>query len=116
MPGRPRVFHNPRTSMLIRKATDIPSSEITDERLYLRRREFMQLGAGLVGAAAGGVLAACGNSALDAASPAPANAMPQTPIANIGKKMVTTTEPVNKFEEITGYNNYYEFGTSKGDP
>jgi sulfoxide reductase catalytic subunit YedY len=29
---------------------------------------------------------------------------------------VTTTEPLNKFEEITGYNNYYEFGTSKGDP
>ena len=55
--------------MLIKKATDIPSSEITDERLYLRRREFMQLGAGLVGAAAGGVLAACGERALDAASP-----------------------------------------------
>ena len=30
--------------------------------------------------------------------------------------MVTTTEPLNKFEEITGYNNYYEFGTGKGDP
>ena len=57
--------------MLIKKAGGIPSSEITDERLYLRRREFMQIGAGLVGAAAGGVLAACGNSALDAASPAP---------------------------------------------
>jgi methionine sulfoxide reductase catalytic subunit len=109
------VFHN-QASMLIKKPADIPSSEITDERLYLKRREFMQLGVGLMGAAAGGVLAACGDSALDAASPTPANAMPQTPIANIGKKMVTTTEPVNKFEEITGYNNYYEFGTNKGDP
>src|SRR6185436_14248907 len=117
MPGWPKVFHNPRTPMLIKKATDIPSSEITDERVFLRRREFMQIGAGLAGAAAGGVLAACGNSALDAASPgAAANALPQTPLANIGKKVVTTTEPVNKFEEITGYNNYYEFGTSKGDP
>ena len=47
--------------MLIKKRADIPSSDITDERLYLRRREFMQLGAGLMGAAAGGVLAACGN-------------------------------------------------------
>ncbi len=103
--------------MLIKKSTGIPSSEITDERLYLRRREFMQLGAGLVGAAAGGVLAACGSNALDASSSgAPANAAPQTPIANITKKMVTTTEPVNKFEEITGYNNYYEFGTGKSDP
>jgi sulfoxide reductase catalytic subunit YedY len=101
--------------MLIKKAADIPSSEITDERLYLRRREFMQLGAGLVGAAAGGVLAACGSNAVDAAS-GPANALPQTPIANVTKRTVTTTEPLNKFEEITAYNNYYEFGTGKGDP
>ena len=107
--------------MLIRNRPDLPSSDITDERLYLRRREFIQLGAGLMGAAAGGVLAACGNSALDAASiaAAPDNlspAPPQTPIADVKKKMVTVDEPVNKFEEITGYNNYYEFGTRKTDP
>ena len=107
--------------MLIRNRPDLPSSDITDERLYLRRREFMQLGAGLMGAAAGGVLAACGNGALDAASvsAAPDNlspAPPQTPIADVKKKMVTVDEPVNKFEEITGYNNYYEFGTRKTDP
>jgi sulfoxide reductase catalytic subunit YedY len=103
--------------MLIKKPAELKYSDVTDERLYLRRREFLQLGAGLAGAAAGGVLAACGDSALSAASNgAPANAPPLTPIANITKKMVTTTEPVNKFEEITGYNNYYEFGTSKGDP
>src|SRR3982750_168647 len=101
--------------MLIKNGSDLKYSDVTDERLYLRRREFIQIGAGLVGAAAGGVLAACGNSALDAASPGPANALPQTPIANVTKKMVTTTEPLNKFEEITGYN-YYEFGTRKTDP
>lgn len=100
--------------MLFKKASDIPSSEITEERLYLKRREFIQLGAGLAGAAAGGLLAACGNGALDAA--ASPNAAPQSPIEGIGKKMVTTTEPLNKFEEITGYNNFYEFGTNKGDP
>jgi sulfoxide reductase catalytic subunit YedY len=103
-------------SMIIKSRPEIRSSEITDERLYLRRREFMQLGVGLMGAAAGGVLAACGNSALDAATGAPSNALPQTPIGNITKKTVTTTEPLNKFEEITGYNNYYEFGTRKSDP
>jgi len=103
--------------MLIKKPSDLKYSDVTDERLYLRRREFIQIGAGLVGAAAGGVLAACGSDAIDAASPgAAANAIPQTPIANIAKRMVTTTEPVNKFEEITNYNNYYEFGTGKGDP
>src|SRR5438067_4429113 len=117
MPQGARVFHNPRKIMLINKASPIPSSEITDERLYLRRREFIQLGAGLIGAVSGGVLAACGRNALDASTgAAPSNALPQTPIANVTRKMVTTTEPLNKFEEITGYNNYYEFGTGKSDP
>ncbi len=102
--------------MLIKKTADRPSSEITDERLYLRRREFIRLGAGLAGAAAGGLLAACGTSSLDASSPAPATVAPQTPIADIKKKMVTTSDPLNKYEEITGYNNYYEFGTGKSDP
>jgi len=102
--------------MLIKKPADLNYSDVTDERLYLRRREFIQLGAGLMGAAAGGMLAACGNDALNAAGDAPANALPQTPIANVTKKMATTDEPVNKFEEITSYNNYYEFGTRKSDP
>ena len=103
--------------MLIRKPADLKYSDVTDERLFLRRREFIQIGAGLMGAAAGGVLAACGNSALDAAgSGSAATAPPQTPLAGIAKKMVTTDEPLNKFEEITGYNNFYEFGTNKGDP
>src|SRR5260221_8442912 len=90
MPERPGVFHNPRTSMLIKKPADIPSSEVTDERSYLRRREFFQIGAGLVGAAAGGVLAACGSNSLDAAGGAGSSTAPPTPIAKIGRKKVTT--------------------------
>jgi sulfoxide reductase catalytic subunit YedY len=85
--------------MVIRKATDIKSSEITDEAHYLRRREFIQLATG----AAIGVLAA-------------GRAQAQTPLPNITKRMVTTDEKVNSFQEITGYNNYYEFGTNKNDP
>ena len=102
--------------MLIKKASDLKYSDVTDERMYLRRREFLQIGAGLMGATAGGLLAACGSDAIDAAGRAAAPGAPQTPIENITKRMVTTTEPLNKFEEITGYNNYYEFGTSKSDP
>ena len=41
--------------MLIKKPADLNYSDVTDERLYLRRREFIQLGAGLMGAAAGGI-------------------------------------------------------------
>jgi sulfoxide reductase catalytic subunit YedY len=101
---------------MLLKRPGIPSSEITDERWYLRRREFLQIGAGLVGAAAGGVIAACANDAVDASSGGATALAVQSPIANVTKKMVTTTEPLNKFEEITGYNNYYEFGIGKSDP
>ena len=102
--------------MLLKTKAEIPHSEVTDERWYLRRREFIQVGAGVLGAAAGGLLAACANDVVGASFSGPPNAEPQTPIANVTKKVVTTTETLNKFEEITGYNNYYEFGTRKGDP
>ena len=100
--------------MLIKTTPGIPYSDITDERWYLRRREFLRLGAGLAGAAAGAAFAACADDAVDL-SAAPAAAA-QTPLPTPAKKMVTTTEPLNKFDEITTYNNYYEFGTRKSDP
>src|SRR5690349_13755112 len=102
--------------MLIKKASDLKYSDVTDERTYLRRREFLRLGAGLAGATAGGLFAACGNDAIDAMTGVAATAAPQTPLGNIAKRMVTTDEPLNKFEEITSYNNYYEFGTRKTGP
>jgi sulfoxide reductase catalytic subunit YedY len=36
--------------------------------------------------------------------------------ADIKKNAFSTTEKENSWEEITTYNNYYEFGTDKGDP
>ncbi len=38
------------------------------------------------------------------------------PIANAAKSPLSTNEKVNAFEDITGYNNFFEFGTDKGDP
>jgi len=103
--------------MLIKRPDDIRSSEITDERLYLRRREFLQFGVGLMGAAAGGVLVACGNNVIENASAAPAaEGPPQSPITGVTKRMVTTTDPPNTFQQITSYNNFYEFGIDKGNP
>ena len=101
--------------MLIRTTPRIRSSEITDERWYLRRREFIQLGAGLVGALAGGAAAACAGESLDASDGGATKYVAQSALTPV-RKMVTTTEPLNKFEEIISYNNYYEFGTGKGDP
>jgi sulfoxide reductase catalytic subunit YedY len=95
--------------MLIRRPSDIPSAEITSESMYLRRREFLARAAGLGAAFAGATLlggVACGTKESDAApssGAAPGGAAP-------------VQDKPNSFEEITSYNNYYEFGTDKDDP
>ena len=95
--------------MLIRRSRGIPSSEITSESAYLGRREFIARAAALGIPFSGvGVLAACGTR--DARSPD----------ATTGQKGsgATTAGADNRtsLEDITSYNNYYEFGTDKGDP
>jgi sulfoxide reductase catalytic subunit YedY len=91
--------------MLIRTTPTIPTREITDERLYLDRRTFLRASAGV---AAGGLL----GSLLTAEE-----AAAQAALSNVKKSPLSTTdEKVNAFEEITSYNNYYEFGTDKSDP
>src|SRR5688500_12500855 len=94
--------------MLIRTGPSIPSSEITPEDLYVSRRDFMRTTAVVVaGAAAAGTVSACGMDD---------GAMAQTPLANITRGGFGTTEKQNSFEDITSYNNFYEFGTDKSDP
>jgi methionine sulfoxide reductase catalytic subunit len=103
--------------MLIKPAADIRSSEITDEQIYVRRREFMRLaGSAVIGTAAGSLLSACGDTTRAESAPPADAAAAQTPLANIKPKVVTTDERLNSFEDITSYNNFYEFGTGKNDP
>ena len=92
--------------MLIRRPPDIPSSEITPEDVYLNRRKFMQrVGqAAAAVALAPSVAAACQNE--EATQLADASGS----LASLAQEQVTP------FEDATTYNNYYEFGTDKGDP
>ena len=102
--------------MLVRRVPNIRSSEITDESTYLRRREFIRLAGGAaLAAAAGSLSAACGSN-LDAIAGESAELGGQLAFSNIKPRVVATDEPQNTFEQITGYNNFYEFGTGKGDP
>ena len=71
--------------MLIRRPGDIRSSEITDEQIYLRRREFMRLaGAAAITGAVGALAGACGDApsaaALGTDGPMVGG---QSPLANI---------------------------------
>ncbi|MBU2957393.1 protein-methionine-sulfoxide reductase catalytic subunit MsrP [Paracoccus sp. 1_MG-2023] len=71
-------------------------SDVTPQRDYLNRRKFI---------AAGSIAMAAG-------------ALPGGPaLALTGKpSRFSTDETPNSFEEITNYNNFYEFGTGKEDP
>ncbi|MGO9171627.1 MAG: protein-methionine-sulfoxide reductase catalytic subunit MsrP [Rhodomicrobium sp.] len=75
----------------------IASSEITPREIYLRRREFL-----------GGALAAAAFAGL----PGLARATPLT----FSKSAYSTDEPPTPKEDVTSYNNFYEFGTSKSSP
>jgi methionine sulfoxide reductase catalytic subunit len=99
--------------MLIRRGSDVRSSEITDEHLYLRRREFMRLAGAALATAASPLMAGCGDATVAAVNDAEAG---QTALSGIKAKVVTTEEKWNSFEDITSYNNFYEFGTGKDDP
>ena len=66
--------------------TKLRWSDVTPQALFLNRRQIMAGGVALL------------------ASPA------------LGKSPYSTDDAPNTFEEISGYNNYYEFGTAKEDP
>ena len=88
--------------MLIRRPSDIAASEITSKTLFERRRAFLR-GAG---------------STLIAGSALWAGVRP----ADAGQKLIATAshlstdEALTKKSAVLSYNNFYEFGTDKGDP
>ena len=95
--------------MLIKKPSDIKSSEITSKELYLNRRQFI-LAASATAVSAGAVL-----SGLDA-SLSTRQVMAGEKLGDLRKSSFSTSEKLNSFKDITTYNNFYELGTDKGDP
>ncbi|HYR75031.1 MAG TPA: protein-methionine-sulfoxide reductase catalytic subunit MsrP [Pyrinomonadaceae bacterium] len=100
--------------MLIKKPADIRSSEITDHKTYLNRRLFMR-GAILAGsAAATGFI-------YRKLNPPPAVVEERPRIAGLVKPPsdeairngFRVNEPLTSFEDITNYNNFYEFDSDK---
>jgi sulfoxide reductase catalytic subunit YedY len=92
--------------MLMRRPPDVRPSEITDERLYLRRREFIRVA---LGGAAGVLAGAALGDEAEAGGDLPK-------LNGVRKGPFGTTEKQTPFEDITTYNNFYEFGTDKSDP
>jgi methionine sulfoxide reductase catalytic subunit len=83
--------------MLIRHSRDLPASEITPREVYLSRRAVL---AGAAGALGAGALTGAAFAAPLAAAPSP----------------FSTDEKRTSREDVTSYNNFYEFGVGKDDP
>lgn len=90
--------------MLIKKKERIGSSEITDERIYLGRREFIR-------DAAAGALAVTAPMLLGLRDVRAAISF-----NDIQEGSYRSDEELTPYEDVTGYNNFYEFGTGKRDP
>ena len=82
--------------MHILKKPHIPPSEITPQVVYTRRRNFLQLSAGLVIA---GLLPEA-----------------QAKLGPGKASIFSTNETLTSLKNVTSYNNFYEFGTAKEDP
>jgi len=93
--------------VLIKKPSDIPSSEITPKSSYLNRRRFIT-GMGIAGAA---LLA--GPKLFELASPEPVLAGAKIPGL---KTTIKTDEMRTPYKDVTSYNNFYEYGVNKDDP
>jgi sulfoxide reductase catalytic subunit YedY len=100
--------------MLIKKPEDVKSSEITDRKVYLNRRSFMR------GAAFAGSTVATGFLYRHLLAP---EIQPPTPTGKAAPGSQGATrqwglpgEEATPFQDVTSYNNFYEFGTDKYSP
>jgi len=94
--------------MLIKRASDIKSSEITAKTLYLDRRRFLQT-------AAGGALTIVAASLVPGLSRL-GFAQSREKLEGTQKSSLSTDEPLTPYKDITNYNNFYEFDTNKYSP
>ena len=91
--------------MLIKRPNDIRPSEITSETNYLNRRQFLQSG-----------VIASGSILTPAAFAATVPTASGAELSGVSSSDFSTDEDPNSWEDITTYNNYYEFGLDKSDP
>ena len=110
--------------MLIRRPADVSSSEITPYRVYMNRRHFIGRSAKAAAAAAlvPGLLSACEEPQRMEARPAGEPGVGPTGVQVVPQEKKWEAvrseldESLTPYADVTGYNNFYEFGTGKEDP
>jgi sulfoxide reductase catalytic subunit YedY len=103
--------------MLIRKPSDISASEITSPESYtqfLSRRRFLR--SAIAGGAAAGAAIAGADRLADVFSPSTHALADEAKLQTVKSPLTTTGEQLTSLQDITHYNNYYEFGVQKDQP
>jgi methionine sulfoxide reductase catalytic subunit len=95
--------------MLITKKPELTNADVTPKAVYQNRRTFLR-NAGLAVAAT-----VAGQKFWELASPA-SHAFAGAKLAGVSKSPFSTTEKQNTYDDVTHYNNYYEFGVDKTEP
>ena len=99
--------------MLIGKPPDIPSSAITPKDQYLNRRRFLR--GAVSGVVAAGAAALGAERLAEVVSPS-IGAEAGTKLETVKSPLTTTGEVLTSYNDLTHYNNFYEFGVDKGEP
>ncbi|MCO6412382.1 MAG: protein-methionine-sulfoxide reductase catalytic subunit MsrP [Thiogranum sp.] len=92
-------------AVLVKHPTDLSESDVTPVEVYRQRREFMKSGLAIAGAV-------CTGSLLTSQAAAKVQLGNVTP----GPDRYSTDEEQTPYEDVTTYNNFYEFGVDKSDP
>jgi sulfoxide reductase catalytic subunit YedY len=95
--------------MPIRDPTNLTHADVTPPFVYLNRRKFLRA-AGFTGAAA-----LLGTRFWRIVAPE-LNGPAASSFPNLIKSPFSTREKPSSFEDVSHYNNFYEFGTDKSDP
>jgi sulfoxide reductase catalytic subunit YedY len=95
--------------MLVKKSADIPSSEITPKSLYMNRRKF------IAGASAAGAGLMMAQRLVDLVSPWQM-VLAGNKLSGVTRSPFSTDEKQTPYNDVTHYNNFYEFGVPKEKP
>ena len=93
----------------MRTLGDLTEADITPKSVYFNRRQILRA-MGLAGAAFAGA------KVFSRLADPPAHVEAGAKLNVTVKSPFSTTEKMNSFEDVTHYNNFYEFGTAKSDP
>src|SRR5580704_18624036 len=95
--------------MLLQRKSELTYADVTPKELYFNRRKFLQT-MGFAGA-----VAFAGKNLLELASPS-RGVFAAATFSNLLKSPFSTTEKLTTLDDVTHYNNFYEFGVDKSAP